>query len=86
MFPLVLHAWTKKHQGYLSTAGTTATVLVIDSTRIYVGNAGDSTQVIDVNNDKFRWPGEPTVKPVIISKDHETSDPEEIQNVERLVY
>ena len=42
----VIDTWPKRKDGYLSTSGTTATVVILRESKIFVGHVGDSAAVI----------------------------------------
>ena len=70
--------------GDLSTAGTTASILIIRQNCILTANVGDSTIVLAQLNEKAAEPGEHPLTAVALSKDHRPDNPEEYKQVEKL--
>ena len=70
--------------GDLSTAGTTASTIIIRKNHIFVTKVGDSTGIMGVRNLHYREPGKPPVIPRLLTKDHQPEDPEEQKNIRRL--
>ncbi|XP_011409412.1 PREDICTED: protein phosphatase 1D-like, partial [Amphimedon queenslandica] len=74
----VRESWTSTREGYLSTSGTTATVVVLQPTKLYIGNVGDSAGILAV-----RGPfGKLFPKP--ITANHRPNNYKECQNIEQL--
>ena len=82
IFSLVF--WVPHEMGDLSTAGTTASTIIIRKNHIFVANVGDSTGIMGVRNPCYREPGEPHVIPRLLTKDHQPEDLEEQKNIRRL--
>ena len=47
---MLLETWTSSIPGYLSTAGTTASVAIISPTKMFFANVGDSKGVMAIKN------------------------------------
>ena len=78
--------WKSSIAGYLSTAGTTATVIIFKNDNIYIANVGDSTAIMARSNPLHvaGQPEEHPVKAVVLTKDHKPDDPQEISNIANL--
>ena len=76
--------WKKNKTGDLSTAGTTASVVIFRQDHIFVANVGDSTAVLAINNPRAGEPNQHPVSAVVLTKDHKPEDPDETRNIENL--
>ena len=76
--------WKKNKTGDLSTAGTTASIVIFRQDHIFVANVGDSTAVLAVNNPDAGEPNQHAVKALVLTKDHKPEDPDETRNIENL--
>ena len=77
-----LASWKTNRMGDLSTAGTTASIIIFRQNHIFVANVGDSTTILGEVNPKAGEPGQHAVRPRVLTKDHKPDDPAEIRQVE----
>ena len=49
---IYLDTWPKRKDGFHSTSGTTATVVILRDGKLYVAHVGDSAAVLCCKNDK----------------------------------
>ena len=70
--------------GDLSTAGTTASVIIFRQNHLFVANVGDSTTILGEVNPKAGEPGQHAMIPRVLTKDHKPDDPVETRQVEKL--
>ncbi|XP_038549639.1 protein phosphatase, Mg2+/Mn2+ dependent, 1Da [Micropterus salmoides] len=75
-----LPEWPKTLTGLPSTSGTTASVVVIRGTRMYVAHVGDSAVVLGVQDD----PSDPYIRAVEVTQDHKPELPRERERIEGL--
>ena len=78
--------WKRNETGDLSTAGTTASIVIFrrDHDHIFVANVGDSTAVLAVRNPLAGQQSQHSIKAVVLTKDHKPEDPEETKSIEDL--
>ena len=81
--PPPLASWKTNKMGDLSTAGTTASIIIFRQNHIFVANVGDSTTILGEVNPKAGEPGQHAVRPRVLTKDHKPDDPAETRRVER---
>lgn len=65
--------WKKTDKGLLSTAGTTASTVILTDNHMIVAHVGDSTVVLGTK-DTEQHP----IRAVAVTKDHKPEDPEEM--------
>lgn len=70
--------------GDLSTAGTTATTVVIRKSHLFVANVGDSSAVMGLRNPLSGKPGQPPIIAWLISCDHKPQDVVEQRRIQEL--
>ncbi|XP_013928274.1 PREDICTED: protein phosphatase 1D [Thamnophis sirtalis] len=75
-----LPEWPKTMTGLPSTSGTTASVVVIRGSKMYVAHVGDSGVVLGVQDD----PKDDYVRAVEVTQDHKPELPKERQRIEGL--
>ncbi|XP_043855492.1 protein phosphatase 1D isoform X2 [Dromiciops gliroides] len=72
--------WPKTMTGLPSTSGTTASVVIIRGTKMYVAHVGDSGVVLGVQDD----PKDDFVRAVEVTQDHKPELPKERERIEGL--
>ncbi|NXA10492.1 PPM1D phosphatase, partial [Sapayoa aenigma] len=72
--------WPKTMTGLPSTSGTTASVVIIRGSRMYVAHVGDSGVVLGVRDD----PTDDFVRAVEVTQDHKPELPKERERIEGL--
>ncbi|NXM75066.1 PPM1D phosphatase, partial [Serilophus lunatus] len=72
--------WPKTMTGLPSTSGTTASVVIIRGSRMYVAHVGDSGVVLGVRDD----PKDDFVRAVEVTQDHKPELPKERERIEGL--
>ena len=80
-FCLLTATWRKHRTGDLSTAGTTASTVLLRDDHMFVAHVGDSTAVLAVNNPMS---SQHPVKAVVLTRDHKPEDVEEILHIQEL--
>ncbi|XP_016852446.2 protein phosphatase 1D isoform X1 [Anolis carolinensis] len=75
-----LPEWPKTMSGLPSTSGTTASVVIIRGSKMYVAHVGDSGVVLGVQDD----PKDDFVRAVEVTQDHKPELPKERQRIEGL--
>ncbi|XP_068601750.1 protein phosphatase, Mg2+/Mn2+ dependent, 1Da [Brachionichthys hirsutus] len=75
-----LPEWPKTLTGLPSTSGTTASVVLIRGSRMYVAHVGDSAVVLGVQDD----PAVPFIRAVEVTQDHKPELPRERERIEGL--
>ncbi|XP_053130486.1 protein phosphatase 1D [Hemicordylus capensis] len=75
-----LPEWPKTMTGLPSTSGTTASVVIIRGSKMYVAHVGDSGVVLGVQED----PKDDFVRAVEVTQDHKPELPKERQRIEGL--
>ncbi|XP_039180900.1 protein phosphatase 1D isoform X1 [Crotalus tigris] len=75
-----LPEWPKTMTGLPSTSGTTASVVIIRGSKMYVAHVGDSGVVLGVQDD----PKDEYVRAVEVTQDHKPELPKERQRIEGL--
>ncbi|XP_015681305.1 protein phosphatase 1D [Protobothrops mucrosquamatus] len=75
-----LPEWPKTMTGLPSTSGTTASVVIIRGSKMYVAHVGDSGVVIGVQDD----PKDDYIRAVEVTQDHKPELPKERQRIEGL--
>uniref|UniRef100_A0A8D2Q2F9 Protein phosphatase, Mg2+/Mn2+ dependent 1D n=1 Tax=Varanus komodoensis TaxID=61221 RepID=A0A8D2Q2F9_VARKO len=75
-----LPEWPKTMTGLPSTSGTTASVVIIRGSKMYVAHVGDSGVVLGVQDD----PKDDFVRAVEVTQDHKPELPKERQRIEGL--
>ncbi|XP_043855493.1 protein phosphatase 1D isoform X3 [Dromiciops gliroides] len=75
-----LAEWPKTMTGLPSTSGTTASVVIIRGTKMYVAHVGDSGVVLGVQDD----PKDDFVRAVEVTQDHKPELPKERERIEGL--
>lgn len=73
-----LPSWPRTASGLPSTSGTTATVVFIKGTRVYVGHVGDSGLVVGMKRRQRKfstWEGKK------VTRDHKPDDPIELKRI-----
>ena len=71
--------WPKTLTGQPSTAGTTASIVLIRGDLMYVAHVGDSAVVVGVKE-----PGEKNIRALEVTQDHKPELPKEKERIERL--
>ncbi|XP_029526558.1 protein phosphatase 1D isoform X2 [Oncorhynchus nerka] len=74
-----LPEWPKTLTGQPSTAGTTASIVLIRGDLMYVAHVGDSAVVVGVKE-----PGEKNIRALEVTQDHKPELPKEKERIERL--
>ncbi len=69
--------WQPNKTGDLSTAGTTASIVIFRKNHMFVANVGDSTAIMGIINPHYGQPGEPQLVAQVITRDHKPDDPAE---------
>ncbi|NWH37960.1 PPM1D phosphatase, partial [Chloropsis hardwickii] len=77
---LLAAEWPKTMTGLPSTSGTTASVVIIRGSRMYVAHVGDSGVVLGVQDD----PKDDFVRAVEVTQDHKPELPKERERIEGL--
>ena len=72
--------WPKTPTGLPSTSGTTASVVVIRGTQMYVAHVGDSAVVVGERDED----SDVRLKALEVTQDHKPEVPEERERIERL--
>ncbi|XP_068934169.1 protein phosphatase 1D isoform X2 [Petaurus breviceps papuanus] len=72
--------WPKTMTGLPSTSGTTASVVIIRGTKMYVAHVGDSGVVLGVQDD----PKDDFIRAVEVTQDHKPELPKERERIEGL--
>ena len=62
--------WKRHKTGDLSTAGTTACIVIFRIGHIFVSNCGDSTAVMGIRNLTYSQPDKPPLIASVLTKDH----------------
>uniref|UniRef100_U3ERP4 Protein phosphatase 1D n=3 Tax=Micrurus TaxID=8634 RepID=U3ERP4_MICFL len=75
-----LPEWPKTMTGLPSTSGTTASVVIIRGSKMYVAHVGDSGVVLGVQDD----PKDEYIRAVEVTQDHKPELPKERQRIEGL--
>ncbi|XP_033027472.1 protein phosphatase 1D [Lacerta agilis] len=75
-----LPEWPKTMTGLPSTSGTTASVVIIRGSKMYVAHVGDSGVVLGVQDD----PKDDFIRAVEVTQDHKPELPKERQRIEGL--
>uniref|UniRef100_A0A8D0HHE4 Protein phosphatase, Mg2+/Mn2+ dependent 1D n=1 Tax=Sphenodon punctatus TaxID=8508 RepID=A0A8D0HHE4_SPHPU len=75
-----LPEWTKTMTGLPSTSGTTASVVILRGSKMYVAHVGDSGVVLGVQDD----PKNDFVRAVEVTQDHKPELPKERERIEGL--
>lgn len=73
-----LPSWPRTASGLPSTSGTTATIVFIKGSRVYVGHVGDSGLVVGLKNRRRNveaWEGKK------MTRDHKPDDPIELKRI-----
>lgn len=73
----VIDTWPKRKDGFHSTSGTTATIVILRDNRLYVAHVGDSAAVVSCKNDTQYEARE-------LTRDHKPEDLEEKARIESL--
>ena len=81
---MLLETCTSSIPGYLSTAGTTASVAIISPPKTFFANFGDSKGVIAINNPVFHQTGGSSVIAKAVTIDHMPKNLKEQENIHRL--
>uniref|UniRef100_A0A8C6VS55 PPM-type phosphatase domain-containing protein n=1 Tax=Naja naja TaxID=35670 RepID=A0A8C6VS55_NAJNA len=79
-FPPFAAEWPKTMTGLPSTSGTTASVVIIRGSKMYVAHVGDSGVVLGVQDD----PKDEYIRAVEVTQDHKPELPKERQRIEGL--
>lgn len=79
-FFLIAAEWPKTMTGLPSTSGTTASVVIIRGSKMYVAHVGDSGVVLGVQDD----PKDDFVRAVEVTQDHKPELPKERERIEGL--
>ena len=70
--------------GDLSTAGTTAWIVIFRKNHIFVANVGDSTAIMVIKNPRFGQPCVASLVAQVITRDHKPEDPVEQRLIRNL--
>ena len=73
-----------KHDYPYSIAGTTASLLYIKDSQVFVANVGDSDIIMAIKNHKFGEHGEPPLKAVKLTEEHTPKSSKEQQRIKSL--